>query len=93
VTEQRVIAQFPLMPGTFDLMMPAGAEVLAAHMYIDGPVLWALIDPAAALETRTFTVMATGHPFDPSDLVYLCTIVTGAHIAHLFERAQEVRRG
>lgn len=55
--------------GYFDVSMPRGAEILAVATKVAGvdgkqaPSFWALVDPGAELEKRTFVTTATGEQF------------------------------
>lgn len=45
-----------------EIEMPIGAEILTVQTQGENPYLWALVDPEAEKETRTFEVFGTGHP-------------------------------
>jgi hypothetical protein len=83
-----VIQQFHLRQGVFDLQMPKDARIVDVRMAIDGPALWAICDPLAEMESRSFKLMSTGGTFDPSGLVYRGTFQsgTGVVVGHLFEQ-------
>lgn len=46
--------------------MPVGAEVLSVAVQHNKPCLWALVNPDAAMETRTFYITGTGHDIPDS---------------------------
>lgn len=45
-----------------EIEMPIGAEILTVQNQVGIPCLWALVDPTAIKEKRTFEVFGTGHP-------------------------------
>jgi hypothetical protein len=90
---ERIMASFPVFPGPFDLQMPKGAKVLSLEMVVAAPLLWAVVDPSAELETRSFEVIASGRTFDPGRMTYIGTFTSGEESAHLFERITEASRG
>jgi hypothetical protein len=60
---KKVIWKFELEPtDNQEIEMPKGAEILTAQNQVGIPCLWALVDPTAEKETRTFEVVGTGHP-------------------------------
>lgn len=70
------------------LEMPVGAEFLHTAVQDDVVTIWALVNPAARLENRTFTVYGTGHVIqNPDDLTYLgsCLEDGGRFVWHVFE--------
>lgn len=91
------IWRFPLpitdMP---TLNLPAGSKVLSVgpprgpELYSnDGMDLWALVDPTAAPEPRSFRVVGTGNPMPPDAGRFVGTVPShgGALIWHVFEAA------
>ena len=69
--------------------MPKGARVLTVQMQMDVPYVWALVNPQAEKEIRTFRLVGTGHEIRHSDkLTYIGTfqLEGGALVFHLFER-------
>ncbi len=77
---------FSIEPPT-TVVLRVGAEVLRASVQNGNPTMWALIDPAAAPETWTFDVYATGDDID--DLVdsvsYVDTIfLPNGEVYHVF---------
>jgi hypothetical protein len=76
--------------GWFRLRLPAGALILAFQAQRGTPTIWALVDPDAELQTRTFFLSATGQQLPEersSSLLYVGTIQQGGgvFIWHLFE--------
>jgi hypothetical protein len=45
-----------------EIEMPIGAEILTMQTQNEIPCIWALVDPKAEKETRTFEIFGTGHP-------------------------------
>lgn len=43
------------------IAMPVGAEILHLTLFKGIPTIWALVDPDADLEIRTFETVPTGH--------------------------------
>ena len=83
----KVVWKFELEYGSQQVMMPAGAEVLAIGFQLQ-PVVWALVDPDAARMPRGFHVVATGEPMaaEPGRHVGTVTDVHG-FVTHVFEWA------
>ena len=84
---KRVIYKYPVMPDA-QLELPVGAQILSVATQRDTPHIWALVDPEAATETRTFRTVPTGHVFDPTGYTYIGTFhdVSGWMVFHLFEK-------
>jgi hypothetical protein len=83
----RAIWKFPLVwGGSQDVEMPKGATVLTVQKQGMVATIWAIVDPLAAKERRTFKVMGTGWQFDPDGLHYLATWQDGEFVWHLFEQ-------
>ena len=61
-------------------------------MQRETPCLWALVNPDAPMETRTFRVVGTGHDIPPDGADYLWYHVGtfqmhgGYFVGHLFEQ-------
>lgn len=70
------------------LEMPTGAEILSLQTQYDAPCLWAIVEPAAALESRRFRIFCTGDATeDVESMLYIGTFqihFTG-HAFHVFE--------
>lgn len=73
--------------------MPANALILSVQVLADGqPYVWALVNPDAAKELRTFRLLPTGVPFndDPALLAYVGTFqiregLPQSLVFHVFE--------
>ena len=46
----------------FQLVMPIGAKLLSVQLQNGDPQIWALVDPHADVERRTFAWVGTGLP-------------------------------
>jgi len=73
------------------LEIPKGAEILCADTQENTLCLWALVDPEAETEIRTFQIFGTGHPIDCDmgiERNYIGTAqkMGGSLIWHVFER-------
>jgi hypothetical protein len=84
----KTVWKFPLSPGDpLVIAMPAGARVLHVGVQDDDrPCIWALVDPAAPEEERSFRVHGTGQYFD-GDGAYVGTamLYRGGLVFHVFE--------
>jgi len=71
------------------LDMPCGAKLLAVQVQHCEPQLWALVDPGAEKELRTFCVYGTGHelPDDPGRYVGTFQLSGGELVFHVFEKS------
>lgn len=71
----------------FTLDMPVGAEILSAQTQDNSIQLWAMVDPAASGEPRTFRLAGTGHPLGDHHLEFIGTVQLhgGRIVFHLFE--------
>lgn len=71
------------------LEMPQHAEILTVQTQgkAERPELWALVDPSADTELRTFRTYGTGHPIDDEAGRYVATyqLHGGGLIFHVFE--------
>ncbi len=69
------------------LKLPVGARVLTMQCQFNALYLWAIVDPAAETEDRTFVVYGTGHVMDEEKLRYIGTaqMLGGDLIWHAFE--------
>lgn len=68
--------------------MPKGAEILSLQYQGRNLCFWALVDPNAEKENRTFTVHGTGHDIIGSDKKFhIGTVQTGngCLVWHVFE--------
>ena len=90
----RTVFKYPIpipIEDTFTLDLPVGAEVLTCadqvrHATNVNLMLWALVDPDAPTEPRTFRLAGTGHRID-GEARYIATalLMGGALVLHLFE--------
>ena len=84
----RAVWKFPLaLADEVELDIPRGAEMLDFQMQGRTLCIWALVDPEAPKELRTFRVAGTGHPLPDEGLRYIGTTqqLGGALVWHLFE--------
>lgn len=69
--------------------MHKGAEILCFQVQetIHGnfPTLWAIVDPDAPKETRSFRVIGTGNPIENDMREYIGTVQMPPFVWHLFE--------
>lgn len=75
---------------TFVISMPARAIVLSVQDQRGTPCIWAMVNPAFAVEPRRFRLAGTGYPIEdphPARLNFVGTLqlVDGALTFHLFE--------
>jgi len=73
-----------------EISLPRDARILCVQVQHGRPRVWALVNPHAEQEVRTFRVFGTGHPVpkpDKGELFYIGTfqIRDGALVFHLFE--------
>jgi len=80
----KTIWKWELLPETI-IDMPTGAKVLTVQEQGGKPQLWALVDPEATTEKRTFQAYGTGHdcPDDPGR--YIGTFQCDKLVFHIFE--------
>jgi hypothetical protein len=73
------------------IKLPHGAKILDVHKYGDTAFLWALVDPAASLQTRFFRMCATGEhlPRGAWAWKYITTAHDGGFVWHIFEIPNE----
>lgn len=83
---RRTVWKFELQP-RITLLMPAGAQALHVHEQNGGVCLWALVDPEAPKEARTFLTFGTGHEGVPEDARYVGSahLSGGVLVFHVFE--------
>ena len=67
--------------------MPKGAEILDVGIQRGEIQIWAIVDPDANTEDRSFSIYGTGMIIDPEGKKYLKTIFVqnGDFIWHIFE--------
>lgn len=84
----RTIWKFPVeMTDQFEILMPAGADVLTVQVQHGQPVLWAIVDPDARKIKTGFVLHGTGHPLSDKAGRYIGSfqLTGGALVFHLFE--------
>lgn len=85
----RTIHKYNLLPGEpgYCLMLPEGAKVLAIGNQNELLMLWAEVDPDAALEPRHFVTYSTGHPMpdDPGTYIGTTIFMSGSLVWHVYE--------
>jgi hypothetical protein len=79
------IWKYPLNGIINNIEMPMDAKILTIQTQNDQPQIWALINPMNDLETRKFTIVGTGNPFDDTDAKYIGTFQDVPFVWHLFE--------
>jgi hypothetical protein len=95
VKTERTIWKFAIeVTDEFTLEMPIGAEPLhvetqrvnGPNAQYEQPCLWALVDPTAEREQRTFYVHGTGHPVH-ADAEHIGSFLLygGSFVGHVFE--------
>ena len=73
-----------------NIEMPVGAKVLSIQTQRNEAFIWALVDPEAVRENRSFIIYGTGHDInDIENLTYIDTYQVGFMldilVFHLFE--------
>lgn len=71
------------------LEMPAGAQVLSAHMQYGAISIWAIVEPTVPKVRYPYFILGTGESFDPTLLVgssFINTILMfeGTLVWHIF---------
>lgn len=75
----------------FTINLPQGAQLLSVQAQHDTPCIWALVDPSAPIEARSFRLAGTGHPIHDNELegtfkhVGSFQMRGGTLVFHLFE--------
>lgn len=64
--------------------MPEGAEILAVQAQRGEGCIWALVNPLAPTQRRSFHIYGTGFDIDPSHK-YVGTYQSGPYVWHVFE--------
>lgn len=67
------------------IKLPSGAEVLCVQLQGGVPTIWAIVNPRAKPELRTFYVCGTGNPIPERPMRYLGTFQQQPFVWHLFE--------
>jgi hypothetical protein len=76
--------------------LPVGAKILSVHEQANTPLFWALVDPKAKCEDRTFAVYQNGEEIretEGTSKEYLGTIhlFQGEYVIHVFELHQKIK--
>lgn len=66
--------------------IPKNAEIVHVEEQDGVLCMWAIVNPDAPKETRTFCIRGTGHPIDES-LKYVKTWQAPPFVWHLFEQS------
>ncbi len=67
--------------------MPVGAEIVSTGMQLGTVCFWALVNPRAQRETRSFRVYGTGHDV-PNSCVYIGIAFDQPFVWHVFEEKE-----
>jgi len=68
--------------------MPKGANIISLQTQFDTPCIWAIVNPDASKEKRTFFTIGTGHKYPNfTGLVHIgsYSIQGGVLVFHVFE--------
>lgn len=73
------------------LELPVGATPLRVDIQSGSYCLWAMVDPDAETETRTFEIFGTGHPMPDFERRFINTFLVngGSYVFHAFERIEQ----
>jgi len=73
-----------------EIEMPVGAKILTCQVQREKPCVWALVDPSAPQEFRTFSTYGTGHPIyqEPGEYVGTYQLESGGFVGHVFIDSQ-----
>lgn len=88
----RKVWKYPVpLDDHFTVDLPTGAQVIAVEPQLSAVQfaelsMWALVDPDASRETRTFRFVGTGHPIT-GNVVHISTFQIGipVFVGHVFE--------
>jgi hypothetical protein len=90
----KVIWKYRLEGAKREFEMPVGAEIVHVGMQreygqeglnYEVPTFWAIVDPEADREVRTFHLAGTGILLPSGDMKYHGTVMDGAFVWHLLE--------
>lgn len=70
------------------IRMPIGAKILSLQLQNNRPKMWAVVDPNAGTEMRTFEIVGTGIDFDDTDFTFIGTFQVNPFVWHLFEKSK-----
>jgi hypothetical protein len=91
----RTVYKYPMgFIGHCALELPVGATIVHFGAQSDVPMLWALVDTTAPMETRSFRLAGTGHPIESSlELNHIGTtsVMRGEIVVHLFEILNDIK--
>ncbi len=80
------IHKYPLaIDDNLIIEMPQPAEII--HVGLDPaqrPCVWAVVDPAEEMTSRTLYVVGTGHPMPAKAQTHIGSFVQGPFIWHVF---------
>lgn len=85
---KHTIWKYVLQP-EISIEMPKGAQVLSVREQGDDICLWALVDPSAEMETRSFVGFGTGHVIPNAEalrFVDTAHLNQGRLVFHVFEK-------
>lgn len=76
----------PDVKDTQAISMPIGAQIITMQVQDGMPNIWALVDPEAKTELRTFYIYGTGEPLDVTHQKYIGTFQYRTRLVfHVFE--------
>lgn len=84
----RRVFKYPIpITDAFAIDMPVGAQILDVQDQRGQLCMWALVDPEAEIEQRSFRLAGTGHPIKGWGLHHIATVqmAEGTLVWHLFE--------
>jgi hypothetical protein len=81
------IWKFELKEGS--VIMPIGAKILSIQSQHGRSMIWALVDPNVEDESRWFSIIGTGEPFDDADMTYIASVQDSPFVWHVFEYKQQ----
>jgi len=71
------------------ILMPIGAAILSCQTQKGAVFIWAMVDPSASLEGRTFEIIGTGNPIskllEGRRRMFVATVQEGGYVWHVFE--------
>ena len=85
------IWKFQFLPNDrITIEMPVAAKILSLQVQNDIPCIWAVVDPKAQIETRTFIMFGTGHQINVDlqqryNFIGSFQMMNGHLVFHLFE--------
>ena len=82
----KTVWKFPLDLNRLSYVrMPTGYEILKIDCQDDQPMIWALVDPEAPMDTHGFLIRGTGHPV-PDGMGHIASFFQGPFVWHVFQR-------